>query len=327
MESKTPQVKDFYYILGVSPDATQEEIADAYQELYNKYGPHVTLNSEDADAHMTAYKDITDAWDVLSVPAKRREYDRINLPLLQKSHLRNLWGKFAGLGSGQTGEHNKQPQQQNQGPPEIKVAVEITLYEAMKGTRKQVRVDDSQPCQMCTGKKPVEKLKCVMCKGVGILRNERPEDIDIPAGTPDRSQLRLHGKGKLDSRSMKHADLVLEIQILPHSYFSVTGTDISCTVPVNIYEAILGGEIDIPTPTGKVVMKIQPLTQRGRVYRLKGLGLRGGDLLATIEVNVPQQLNTEEVMLFRKLKEVSSQPNYRTEIHAKLKESRTNPPS
>lgn len=334
MESKTPQVKDYYYILGVSPDATQEEIAEAYQELNDKYGPHVTLKQEDADAHMTAYKDITDAWNTLSVPEKRREYDKVNLSLLQKSHLRNLWGKFAGMG-GQTGEHGKQQQQQQQQQlnqqsqshqTESKQPVEITLYEAMKGTRRQIRVDDSQPCQMCTGKKPVEKLKCVMCKGVGILRHDRPEDIDIPPGTPDRSTLRLQGKGKIDSRQVKR-DLLLEIQIQPHDFFSILGNDICCTVPVNVYEAVLGGEIDIPTPTGKVVMKIQPLTQRGRVYRLKGLGLGGGDLLATIEVNVPQQLNTEEVMLFRKLKDVSSQPNPRTEIHAKLKESRPTPQS
>lgn len=231
--------------------------------------------------------------------------------------MRSLWGKFAGVN---TSEQTKPKEPQTN--TEVRIPVEISLYEAIKGTRKQIKLDDSQVCQMCAGKRPVDRAKCPMCKGAGILRHERPEDINIPPGTADKSQLRLTGRGKLDQRSQRHADVVLEIQVQADSFFTLTGNDIACTVPVTVYEAILGGEVEIPTPTGKVVMKIQPLTQRGRVYRLKGLGLAGGDLLATIEVNVPSQLNTDEVLLFRKLKDVSSQPNPRTEILAKLKASR-----
>ena len=308
------QDKDYYYILGISPEATQEEIAEAYQELHDKFGPHVTIKNEDSEAHVKAFKDMNEAWEILSNPAKRREYDKVNLPLLQKTNLRSLWGRFSGAGD---------PGKAKEVPVEIRVPVDLTLYEAMKGTQKQVRVDDSQMCEACAGKKPVEKLKCPACRGIGVLRNDHPETINIPAGTPDKSSLRLHGKGKLDTRTQKHADLILEIKLLPHSFFTVIGNDIACTVPVTIYEAVLGGEIDVPTPTGKVVMKIQPLTQRGRVYRLKGLGLGGGDLLITIEIAMPQQLETEEVMLFRKLKEASKQGNPRSELHAKLKESRT----
>jgi DnaJ-class molecular chaperone len=98
------------------------------------------------------------------------------------------------------------------------------------------------------------------------------------------------------------------------------GRDITCTVPVTFLEAILGGEIQVPTPTGKVIMKIQPLTQSGRVYRLKGMGLAGADLLATMEVVVPKQITAEEVELFRKLHAISSLKNPREEILARLKE-------
>lgn len=319
MDGKQHNVKDYYYILGVPPEATHEEIEEAYKELYDKFGPHVTLKQEDPEAHVKAYKDICEAWDVLSNPARRREYDQVNLPLLQKSHLRSLWGKFA------TGGHEAQTRPKEAPSSDLRIPIEISLYEAVKGTRKQVRLEEVQVCQMCAGKRPVDRAKCPMCSGAGVLRQDRPEDINIPGGTADKSQLRMPGRGKLDARSGRRSDVVLEIQIQPHSFFSIVGNDISCTVPVTIYEAILGGEIDIPTPTGKVVMKIQPLTQRGRVYRLKGLGLGGGDLLATIEVNVPSQLNTDEVLLFRKLKEVSGQPNPRSDIHAKLKASRPAP--
>jgi DnaJ-class molecular chaperone len=103
------------------------------------------------------------------------------------------------------------------------------------------------------------------------------------------------------------------------------GRDITCTVPVTFLEAILGGEIEVPTATGKVVMKIQPLTQSGKVYRLKGMGLAGADLLATIEVVVPKQISAEEVELFRKLQAMSTYPNPRVELLAKLKEEQQPP--
>lgn len=82
MDGKHHTVKDYYYILGIAPESTQEEIAEAYKELYDKFGPHITLKQEDSDAHVKAYKDICDAWETLSNPARRREYDRDNLPLL-----------------------------------------------------------------------------------------------------------------------------------------------------------------------------------------------------------------------------------------------------
>ena len=89
------------------------------------------------------------------------------------------------------------------------------------------------------------------------------------------------------------------------------GKNITCTLPVSLYEAVLGAEIEIPTATGKVVMKLQPLTQPGRVYRLKGLGIADGDQLVTVEVNMPQTLTKEQVQLFQKIKEASNDANPR----------------
>jgi DnaJ-class molecular chaperone len=308
--SKNQSHKDYYYILGVSPEATTEQIHAAYQELYDKFGPHVTLTGEDAEANVKAYKDIVDAYEVLSNAERRKEYDRVNLPLLQKSHLRDLWGKLTGVKADEIKTKDDLP--------ETRLSMTVTLREAIKGCRKQLRIEDSVTCQGCVGKKPVDRTKCGSCRGSGQVRADRVEEIDIAPGTFEKQELRFAGKGKFDARSRKHSDLLLEIQVEQHPFFTVQGKDVSCTVPVTIYEAILGGEIEAPTPTGKVVMKIQPLTQRGRVYRLKGLGIAGGDLLVSIEVLVPSQLHADEVELFRKLHVVSSQPNPRHEIFAKL---------
>ncbi len=314
MDPKQQGVKDYYYILGVRPEASIQELQDAYKELFDKFGPHVTLKGEDAEANVKAYKDICEAWETLSDPHKRQEYDKVNLPLLQKSHLRNLWGKL-------TGVKDEAPKSKDD-PPETKATFSLSLREAIKGVVKQIRVEDANPCAMCQSKKPVDRMKCQNCRGMGSIRADRVEEIQIPAGIADRQELRFPGKGKIDQRSKRHGDLVVEIQIEPHPHFSVLGKDVCITVPVTLYEAMLGGEIEAPTPTGKVVMKIQPLTQRGRVYRLKGLGMGGlGDLLVSIDIVLPVQLHADEVVLFRKLLTVSSQPNPRLEMFQKIQQA------
>lgn len=303
-------IKDYYYILGVSPESTHEEIEEAYNTLYDKYGPHVTLRDQDPQVMESAFKDLCEAWETLSDSSRRQQYDRHNLPLIQKNHLRALWGKFTGT-SGQESEVKR-------GAPDHRLAVEITLKEALKGAEKKVRFDDALVCQHCYKKKQVERLQCPHCHGSALIRNERLEKIEVPKGAYDKMEIRLSGKGKFDARLQKYGDLVIIVEIKPHSYFSVLGQDLACTVPVTVYEAVLGGEIEVPTPKGKVIMKIQPLTQHGRIYRLKGLGLAGADLLVTIEATVPRQLSTDEVLLFRKLNECSTQPNPRSGIFATL---------
>lgn len=304
-------VKDYYYILGCAPEATQEQIAAAYQEMYDKFGPHVTVKGQDADAHVKAYKDIVEAWEVLSDPAAKAEYDRTHLPLLQKSHLRQLWGKL-------TGTAGEDAPKTRDAAPDTRVPIEVTLKEAIKGGKKSIRIEEAFPCTQCQGKKPVDRAKCFGCKGAGIVRNERPQEFDLPPGLHPGKEVRFPGRGKYDQRVQRQGDLVFEISIQPHPFFNLQGNDLCCTVPVNIYEAVLGAEIEIPTATGKGFLKITPLTQRGKTFRLKGFGLNGGDLLITIDVIPPAQLSADEVILFRKLKECSTQPNPRAAIFQKL---------
>lgn len=306
--------KDYYYILGVSPEATTEEIRDAYGELYEKFGPHVSVMGHDPDTMIRTFKDICEAYECLTDPGRRQQYDQANLPHLQKTHLRALWGKFSGVDtSRETAGRNE--------PTETRMIVEITLKEAFKGTRKSVRIDEQLPCQHCQGMKPVNRLQCQHCRGSGNLHNMREEDIDIPPGAYENMELRKPARGKYDARTQRNGDLISEIKVKAHSFFNLLGRDIACTVPITIYEAVLGGEIEIPTATGRVIMRIQPLTQSGRVYRLKGLGLGGADLLATMEVTVPLQISADEVILFRKLKEVSTVTNPRDALFSRLSSS------
>lgn len=304
--------KDYYYILGVHPGAGLREIQQAYQELYDKFGPHVTLTGIDPDAHIKAFKDINEAWETLSDPVKRKQYDELNKGLFEKSDLKNLWNKITGA--------EQIPKQDS--PADIRVVATVSLREAVKGCEKVLSVEDKKPCARCVNLKPMERSRCLDCRGAGSFRVERQETVSIPAGVVPGEELRQPGKGKADPRTGRpQGELIVEVACKEHPYIRVDGSDLHITVPVTIYEAVLGGEIEVPTATGKVTMKIQPLSQQGRVYRLKGLGLAGGDFLVTLEVLVPKTLSTEEVVLFRKLSENSSQSNPRTEMLVRSREA------
>jgi DnaJ-class molecular chaperone len=309
--AKASSSKDYYYILGVSPEATTAEIHEAFRELNDRFGPHVNISGQDPESMLKAFKDITEAYDILSDPARRAHYDSANLPYLQKTHLRQLWGKMTGTttadGFANTAE-------------DTVVEVEVTLREAIKGTLRKVRIDENLPCKHCLTMKPVERMKCQYCRGAGNRHQTRLEEVQLAPGIYDRMVVKVPNIGKFDSRVNRNGDLIINIKIRQHQYFTVMGRDITCTVPETFLEAILGAEIEVPTPSGKVMMKIQPLTQSGRVYRLKGMGIAGADLLATMEVIVPKQISGDEVELFRKLKTISTTPNPREELLKRLKE-------
>lgn len=312
-EKSKLNTRDYYYLLGVRPDATSEEIEEAYLELYEKFGPHVSVGGMDPDVLIKTYKEISEAYEILMDPVRRREYDRQSAQSRQSSaELRALWTKQAAAKGEQLERHLKVQ------ALALEMELEVTLKEAVKGCRKQVRISDPKPCEYCMTLKPVNKMQCTSCRGLGYFNVERTEEIELPAGLYDGMEIRKGDQGRFDLRAGHNGDLILKIRLLPHPFLSILGRDLTCTVPVTIYEAILGSEIQVPCATGKVVMKVQPLTQPGRVYRLKGIGLAGADQLVTIDVVIPQQLSADEVTLYRRLKEMSREPNPRDTIFSKL---------
>lgn len=308
-QSKTQTQKDYYYILGVRPDATSREIQSAYEQLYEKFGPHVNISGMDPDIMIKNFREICDAYEVLMDPRMRADYDRNSSQLRQSmGDLRNLWQKNA--------EKPQEPSGMQTGGIKaaalaVELECEITLKEAMKGCTREIRLSDPRPCEQCNAMKTVNRMQCQNCRGLGYFNVERVTDVDLPAGTYDGMEIRRPGCGRYDIRAKSQGDLILKVKILPHPVLGVLGRDITVTVPVTLYEALLGAEIEIPTATGKVVMKIQPLTHPGRVYRLKGLGLAGADQLVTIDVVFPQKMTPEEMAMLTKMKEQSQEPSPR----------------
>lgn len=304
------QAKDFYYILGVSPNASTEQVHEAYSELNDKVGPYSDAANSDPETQQRTWRDIRTAYETLSEPSKRREYDKNSSVFRQTTDVRALWTKVT------SGVQNVVSQTQTQElkgasgkiqPQSLEMELDVSLKEAVKGCRRQITIQDPKACEECINLKPVNRMQCQTCRGVGYFTVERTLDIELPRGLYDELEIRKTGQGKWDMRATTYGDLILKIKLAKHPVLSVLGRDIAVNVPITLYEAMLGAEIEIPTATGRVVMKIQPLTQPGRVYRLKGLGLAGADQLVTIDVLIPQQLTSEEVVLFRKLKDLAKE--------------------
>jgi curved DNA-binding protein len=309
--TKSSTFKDYYYILGVSPDATTQEIQEAYHDLYEKYGPHVSVSGQDPEMLLKTFKDLSEAYEVLMDPAKRKRYDEQNKQYINKGDLRALWGKL-------TGVQMQAQDKVKKAAVHTEISIEVTLREAVKGTKKQVRLEEPKPCEDCLGLKPVQRMQCPNCRGLGYTISERIEEVELSAGLYDKQEVRFTELGKFDLQAGRRGDLAITVTLSPHPFLGVLGRDITCTVPISIYEAVLGGEVEVPTATGKVIMKVQPRTQSGRVYRLKGLGLAGADQLVTVDVVTPQNLSDEEVELYRKLKSMSQDPNPRESLYTRM---------
>src|SRR4030095_93783 len=142
MESSKQFFKDYYYILGVHPGATTEEIREAYHDLYEKFGPHVSVSGQDPEMLLKTFKDLSEAYEVLMDPVKRKKYDEQNTQHINKGDLRALWGNL-------TGVHAPKDEKIRKPASQTDIEIEITLREAIKGSKKQIRVEEPKPCDDC----------------------------------------------------------------------------------------------------------------------------------------------------------------------------------
>ncbi len=307
------EYKDYYNTLGVEKNASQKDIKKAYRRLARKYHPDVNPGNEAAEAR---FKEINEAHEVLSDPEKRKKYDELGSNWQQwqrmggdprgfdwsqwfaggqpgggRVHVEyrdvgDLFGEgggggfsdffrniFGGMGGG---GYSQRPRSQR--GRDFEHTVEITLEEAYRGTTRILQMD---------GKKI---------------------EIKIPAGVDTGSRVRIAGKGEPGPGGGPPGDLYLRISLVPHNSFEREGDDLYTEVPVDLYTAVLGGEVAVRTMKGQVMLTIPPETQSGKRFRLKGLGMPSlkdvktkGDLYAEVKIVVPEGLNAQEKELFTQL--------------------------
>ncbi|HPP30386.1 MAG TPA: DnaJ C-terminal domain-containing protein, partial [bacterium] len=171
-------------------------------------------------------------------------------------------------------------------------------------------------CPKCKGEGETIADPCSNCRGTGRTRNMHKILVKIPAGIENGSSLRLKGQGDTGPYNGPKGDLYITVFIEKDKIFERVNSDIVCEVPITITQAILGDEIEVPTLTGKVKVKIPPGAQTGTVLRLKNLGMPRvsgygkGDLLIKIKVVVPERLSRQERQLYQQIKEIESPDNY-----------------
>ena len=173
------------------------------------------------------------------------------------------------------------------------------------GGNGQVRIQQGffslqQTCPQCHGAGSIIKDPCGSCHGQGRIKEQKTLSVKIPAGVDTGDRIRLAGEGEAGESGGPPGDLYVQVKVRPHSIFSREESDLYCEVPISFTAAVLGGELDIPTLEGRVKLKIPAETQTGKVFRLRGKGVKSvhgggvGDLLCKVEVETPVSLSREQ---------------------------------
>jgi DnaJ-class molecular chaperone len=217
--------------------------------------------------------------------------------------------RFGGFGSGFPSTRARARTPRPQRGEDIEAPVEISFDEAFRGTRRQIQLQAAEECPTCGGTGEVRGQMCPTCDGTGVVRRTRTLEVNIPAGIDTGKRVRMAGQGGVGLNGGAPGDVNLLITVRPDRRFERQGDNLRTEVDVPVTTAVLGGEVEVTTPTGKVALTIPAETQSGRSFRLRGQGmpkLRGkgerGDLLARARIVVPTKLSDRERELFQELR-------------------------
>lgn len=314
---------DYYNILGIDRSADAAEIKKAYRKLARKFHPDVNPDNPDAEKK---FKEIQEAYSVLSDAEKRKQYDTFGRveggadpgydPFRRGggSTWRDAGGfrvDFGDVGSGAGGfqdlgdlfgdlfggRRSQTARRRPQKGVDQELEVEISLADAIRGTSVTIPVQRQIQCTECGGSGNTGGRVCPSCHGTGILISTERLRVKIPEGVADGQRVRVAGKGAEGRSGGKAGDLFVRARVRGHRFFRREGDDIHTTVPVTFPEAYRGAEIEVGTVHGPVRAKVPPGTNSGRTFRLRGKGVRNtktrafGDHLYTVQIAVPKVMS------------------------------------
>ncbi|MCR5661161.1 MAG: J domain-containing protein [bacterium] len=195
------------------------------------------------------------------------------------------------------------PRARRQRKSDLESEVTITVPEAVTGVSKTMTLERREECSGCHGQGVVNGSACLACRGAGFVSVPRRIEVRIPAGVTEGSKVRVRGEGA------DGGDIYLKVRYAEDGVYTVKGRDIYRDVPVPLYDAILGGQVDLALPSGKsITLKVKPGTQNGKTQRVKEQGIPAksgaGDLYLRLLVRLPEKLTDEEMELFKKLADI-----------------------
>lgn len=344
--------RDYYEVLGVSRNASEDDLKKAYRRLAMKFHPDRNPGDDVAEE---SFKECKEAYEVLTDPRKRAAFDQFGHEGVDASARAGAHGFGGGAGfrdifddvfgdifGGRSG-----------GPKvyrgaDLRYDLELGLEEAVFGTTVKVRIPNrvtcaecdgsgarkgtspstcttcdgvgqvrmqqgffsvQQTCPRCRGRGKVITEPCAKCQGEGRVRETKTLSVKVPAGVDNGDRIRLAGEGELGENGGPPGDLYVEIGVKEHPIFKREGTHLFCEVPISFATGALGGELEVPTLDGRVTLKVPAETQSGKLFRLRGKGVKSvrgsavGDLMCRVMVETPVRLNRRQKELLREFED------------------------
>jgi molecular chaperone DnaJ len=331
--------RDYYEVLGVNKSTPKEDLKKAYRKLAMKYHPD---RNPDDEAASEKFKELSEAYEILSDDQKRQAYDQFGHDGVNPS-FSNAQGAaegfsdiFGDIFSDIFGGSSRAGGSRSRRGADLSYSVEVSLEDAVKGTSINLDIPSSercsgdwhqcshcngtgvvrmqqgffsmqQTCPHCRGEGEIHDPNCSICGGAGFIKKNKTLAVKIPEGVDTGDRIRLSGEGDLGKHG--NGDLYIQVDVQRHKIFERDGKHLYCEVPINYADAVLGGDIEVPTLDGKVKIKIPEGTQSHKLFRLNGKGikpLRGGskgDILVRVLVEIPVKLNKEQTAILKQFKE------------------------
>jgi curved DNA-binding protein len=321
--------KDYYSILGVNKTASSEEIKKAFRKLAVKYHPDRNPGNKQAEEK---FKEISEAYEVLGDADKRKKYDQFGQYWKQAEQ--SPWGSGTRVNVNTDGFNFDQYGNFDEFINDLlgRFATGVggnqgrrTAYQSNFGKNPRGNYQDfsdfggfqEQPFSTTSPPPSADRtatIKLSFSEGYGgiekrINLGSESVNIKIPAGAKTGTKIRLKGKGNINPVTQQKGDIYLNVELEPHSFFSFEEDNLVCEIPITADEAVLGAEIEVPTPDGKVTVKIPAGVRSGQSLRLRGKGWRDtkgvqGDLFVKIAISAPKNLSTEERECYEKIRQL-----------------------
>ncbi len=354
--------KDYYEVLGVNRDASEDDFKKSYRKLAMKFHPDRNPDNPKAEEQ---FKEAKEAYEILSDANKRAAYDQYGHAGVDPSAAAgagmggfadafgDIFGDIFGGGRGRSHVYRG---------ADLRYNLEIALEDAARGTETKIRIPTLEECATChgSGAKPgtqpvkcttcdgrgqvrmqqgffsiqqtcpkchgsckVVESPCATCRGAGRLKQHKTLSVKIPAGVDEGDRIRLSGEGEAGVNGGPAGDLYVVIHLKAHAVFQRDHNDLHCEMPISFTTAALGGDIKIPTLDGYAKIKIPEETQSGKVFRLRGKGIKGvrssthGDLMCHVVVETPVNLTARQRELLNELEAINDKDAGRHNPRAK----------
>lgn len=306
-ESGVEKFKEVMEAYETLSDETKRKRYDILCGIFN-YNKSTTARTTQKEAQK-AYRQSQKQEDIIKEANKNGSFSKNSQASSKTQDFSNILNDFI------DGFKAQQKKQKSTNRPvngdNIVTDVIITMPEALSGVSKTVNILSSYECSNCHGRPFANGMKCPVCDGTGVVSQHKKITVKIPANVKPNSKIRIPSEGNSGMYGGKNGDLYLNVVIENNSNFKYEDLNVLFTIPITPPEAVLGTTINVPTTNGNVLMKIMPKTSSGQKYRLAGQGLtkdgKTGDMIVTVNIEIPQNLSDAEIELYQKLKDFNKE--------------------